>query len=141
MEMKVWYLISISTGEKPSFLTMNWSAETKSPTSYLYHNIIAYFFGISACLITLRLWFIARTWWKEAHFETGKSGVDFNLGKMKGGITILTPSFSIDLFYFIVTWILYIIVPSFQCESISSFCGPYKFSISSDPTHGQQIFE
>ena len=111
-------------GKQP-VVTINWSSETKYPTSY---------FPMIELIIFLK-WHIS--WlrqdlaiWKPEHFGTGKFGVGLNLGNMTGGLTVLTPSFYVFLLSLITYLIWYILVPSFQYQSRSSFFGTDKLSFS-----------
>ena len=70
------------------YLTINWCTD-KNTTSYLSHDINYSFSGMIACLITSGLHFIAWSIWQESHFGYGQFGVDLNLFKTKGEITVL----------------------------------------------------
>ena len=139
METKVWYLTAIFTWKTTRSFNNELIQWKRSPNSYLSHYIIASLYIMTDCLIKSGLRFIERASVQAAHLGAVQFGVDLNLGNMKGWITLLNPSFSVDFLSLIIYWIQCILVPIFQRQNRISLCGTYKFLFSSDPAHGQKI--
>ena len=115
--------------KNPGVLTTNWYAKKTSYFIFIpQYN--CFFLRTSACLITPRMHFILRESWQAENVGTGQFGVDLNLGAITVRITVINTSLYINFFSLIIFSIIYIVIPSFQLQVISHFCGADKVSFS-----------
>ena len=136
----VCYLSAISTSQKSRSFN-NELMQWKNVLLHIYP--IAYFllFWNERLIYYTRIaihWISKPT---SRKFWSGNFGVDLNLRNMTGRINVLTTSLYVEFFSLVISWIIYIFVPSFQCKKSSYFCEPDRFWFSSDSTYGQQIWD